>query len=214
MKILQSYLFRAICSIAVGVLLVSNPDSTVKWITVVIGVMFLLSGAISIAAWLSSRSKSRGVDVYDSDGNIIVQSKPVFPIVGLGSVLLGLVLMLMPGEFVTSLMYVLGAIILLGAVNQFMTLVSLNKVMRVPVVMWVVPSLLLIAGVVVLVKPMESASLPLLITGWCLMVYGAMEFINAIAVFKGNRLKRAQAAKDDHTEDNEEKQPSGEERKE
>ena len=34
MKILQSSFFRAICAIAVGILLIKYPDNTVTWITV------------------------------------------------------------------------------------------------------------------------------------------------------------------------------------
>lgn len=190
MKILQSSIFRALCAIAVGVLLVSNPDSTVKWITVVIGVMFFLSGIISLAAWFVSRSHTNNVEVYDAEGNLVVPSRPTFPIVGLGSSLLGLILMLVPGSFVTSLMYVLGAIIILGAVSQFVTLASLNRTVRVPLLMWICPSLILLAAIIMILKPMETAALPLLIAGWCLMLYGVAECVNACAVYKRDKAKR------------------------
>lgn len=204
MRILQSSVFRAICAIVVGVLLVGNPDSTLNWLTILIGVMFFLSGAISMAAWLSTRSRKSDVEVYDAEGNLITPRKQFFPVVGLGSLLLGLILMLMPGLFVKSLMYVLGAIIILGAVSQFMTLVSLNRTVKTPFLMWVCPSLVLIAGLVVLLKPMETASLPLLITGWCLMAYGVMECINAIAVYRRDKALKAveqQAANENNAEE-------------
>lgn len=197
MKIIQSSVFRALCAIIIGVLLVGNPDNTVKWLTVVIGAMFLLSGVISIAAWISSRSRTGDVDVYDAQGQLLTQRRPVFPFVGLGSVLLGLILVLMPGLFVKSLMYILGAIILLGAVSQFVTLVSLNRTLRVPFFMWVCPSLILLAGLVVLLKPMETAALPLVITGWCLMLYGVVECVNAYAVYKRSKAARIIKAIDD-----------------
>ena len=41
MKILQSSVFRAICAIAVGIMLIKYPDNTVTWITIAIGVLFL-----------------------------------------------------------------------------------------------------------------------------------------------------------------------------
>ena len=50
MKIVQSSFFRAICSIIIGVLLLRNPENTVTWITLAIGVMFLLSGLFSTLA--------------------------------------------------------------------------------------------------------------------------------------------------------------------
>lgn len=194
MRILQSSVFRALCAVAIGVLLVSNPGKTVEWITILIGVLFLLSGVISIAAWLSARSKSANVEVYNTEGRRVSPMKPAFPLVGIGSVLLGLILVMMPGQFVKSLMYVLGAIILLAAVSQFITLVGLNRTYKVPFFMWVCPSLVLLAGIVALVNPTGAASLPLLILGWCLMLYGVSECINAYAVYSNNKRNRRAVA--------------------
>ena len=46
MRILQSSVFRAICAIIIGALLIKFPDNTVMGITVAIGVLFLISGLI------------------------------------------------------------------------------------------------------------------------------------------------------------------------
>ena len=59
MKILRSSVFRAICAIATGILLINNPDNTVKWITIAIGVMFLLSGVISLATYFNAKKTLR-----------------------------------------------------------------------------------------------------------------------------------------------------------
>lgn len=182
MKILQSSVFRAICAIAVGAMLIKNPDSTVKGITIAIGILFLVSGVISCVAYFNARLHSVENEVYDTDGKLLVGGRPMFPIVGLGSVILGFVLALMPGAFVTSLMYVLGGIILLGALNQFMVLIQARKFATLPLWFWVCPTLVLLTGLFVMIKPMESASLPLLIIGWCLLFYGVTECINAFKI--------------------------------
>lgn len=182
MKILQSSVFRAICAIAVGAMLIKNPDSTVKGITIAIGILFLVSGVISCVAYFNARLHSAENEVYDADGKLLVGGRPMFPIVGLGSVILGFVLALMPGAFVTSLMYVLGGIILLGALNQFMVLIQARKFATLPLWFWVCPTLVLLTGLFVMIKPIESASLPLLIIGWCLLFYGVTECINAFKI--------------------------------
>lgn len=182
MKILQSSVFRAICAIAVGAMLIKNPNSTVKGITIAIGILFLVSGVISCVAYFNARLHSAENEVYDADGKLLVGGRPMFPIVGLGSVILGFVLALMPGAFVTSLMYVLGGIILLGALNQFMVLIQARKFATLPLWFWVCPTLVLLTGLFVMIKPMESASLPLLIIGWCLLFYGVTECINAFKI--------------------------------
>ena len=184
MKILRSAVFRAICAIITGILLINNPDSTVKWITIAIGAMFLVSGVISCATYLNARKNADGAELYDADGRLIASPRPPFPLVGIGSILLGLILAVIPGVFVKSLMYVLGALIILGAINQFITLAGARRVFRVPVWFWVCPSLILVTGVFVMVKPMETASLPLLIIGWCLLFYGVTECINAVKIYR------------------------------
>ena len=51
MRILQSSVFRAICAIIIGALLIKFPDNTVMGITVAIGVLFLISGLISCVTY-------------------------------------------------------------------------------------------------------------------------------------------------------------------
>ena len=48
MKIFQSSIFRAVCAIVVGALLIKYPDEGVTWLTVAIGILFLLSGIIAL----------------------------------------------------------------------------------------------------------------------------------------------------------------------
>ena len=50
MKALQSYIFRAISAIVVGALLVKYREETVTWLTILIGVIFFVSGVICCIA--------------------------------------------------------------------------------------------------------------------------------------------------------------------
>ncbi len=187
MKVLRSSIFRAICAIVIGVLLISKPDSTVQWITVSIGVIFFLSGVISCAAYFNAVRNTDNTEVYDSDGNRITAGKPVFPIAGIGSILLGLVLALIPGIFVKSLMYVLGAMLILCSASQFVSLIAARRSFRIPVLFWIFPSIVMLAGVVVIVKPMETAGLPLVITGWSMLLYGITECISTLKMHREKR---------------------------
>ncbi len=196
MKILQSSIFRALCAIVIGAMLIKNPDSTVKGITIAIGVLFLVSGVISCVVYFNARIHSTENAVYDAEGRLITAGRPTFPIVGLGSTILGFVLALMPSAFVTSLMYVLGAILILGALNQFLALVQTRKIAKLSFWYWVCPSLVLLTGVYVMVKPMETAALPLLIIGWCLLFYGVTECVNAFVIHRCKRFVAQMAQRD------------------
>lgn len=197
MKVLQSSIFRAVCAIAVGALLVKYREQTVTWITIVIGAIFFVSGLISCIAYFAAKRKSTDsdVDIYDAQGNLIVQSKPVFPIVGLGSLILGAILALLPNAFVNGLMYVLAAILILGAINQFFNLSVATRFAHVGLVWWIVPALILIVGIIAIAKPSTIASAPLLVIGWCMIVYGVVEIVNSIKIHQcKKRVKQADAA--------------------
>ena len=89
MKILQSSFFRAICAIAIGILLIKYPDNTVTWLTVAIGVLFFLSGIISLIVYLNARKHVSEYKITDAEGNVVAGERPTFPIVGVGSIILG-----------------------------------------------------------------------------------------------------------------------------
>lgn len=131
MRIVQSSFFRALCAVIIGALLIKYREQTVTWMTIVIGVMFFLSGVVSCAAYLSARSREDMPQVFDAQGRQLTGMKPHFPIVGIGSLVLGLILALMPATFITWLMYILAAILILGAINQFVCLASVSRVVHV-----------------------------------------------------------------------------------
>jgi uncharacterized membrane protein HdeD (DUF308 family) len=192
MKIFQSSIFRAICAIAIGILLIKYPDNTVTWITVAIGILFLLSGLISLIVYVNARKHVSEYKITDAEGRVVAGEQPTFPIVGAGSVILGLVLALSPHVFVNGLMYILGAIMILGGINQLMNLVSARRLGKVSFGFWIAPSIIFITGLFVVLKPMETAELPLLILGWCSLLYGITELINALKIRSIRKLTERQ----------------------
>lgn len=193
MRIFQSSVFRALCAIIIGALLIKFPDNTVQGITVAIGVLFLLSGIISCVTYFWAKRHVSDYKIYDADGRLVAGEQPPFPIVGLGSAIFGLVLSLSPTTFVSVLMYIIGAILILGAVNQFMNLVSARRYGRISLWYWVMPSFILLTGFYVMVKPMGPLSAAMLILGWCTLLYGVTELINALKFYQDKKkLKRQQ----------------------
>ena len=193
MKLLQSSFFRAICSIVIGILLLKYPDNSVTWLTMAIGILFLLSGIIALISYWTARRHAGEYTITDAEGNVISGSQPSFPIVGIGSVILGLTLMLSPDMFVRWLMYILGAMIILGSINQLIVLIAARRFGSIGAFFWIAPIILLIIGILIFVKPMESAELPLIILGWCMLVYGVTEVIHSLMVYSlRKRMKRQQ----------------------
>ena len=192
MKILQSSVFRAISAIAIGCLLIKYPDNTVTWITVAIGILFLLSGLISLIVYVHARKNVSEFKIMDREGHVIAGEKPTFPIVGVGSLILGAMLALTPNVFITALMYIIGGILILGAINQYMNLINARKYGQVSFGFWVFPSVVLLIGLYVIIKPMAPASMAMLILGWCSLLYGVTELVNSLK-FHADKRKFRQA---------------------
>ena len=192
MKILQSSVFRSISAIAIGCLLIKYPDNTVTWITVAIGILFLLSGLISLIVYVHARKNVSEFKIMDMNGHVIAGEKPTFPIVGVGSLILGAMLALTPNVFITALMYIIGGILILGAINQFMNLVNARKYGKISFGFWVFPSVVLLIGLYVIIKPMAPASMAMLILGWCSLLYGVTELVNSLK-FHADKRKFRQA---------------------
>ena len=125
--------------------------------------------------------------IYDKEGNIVAGEQPTFPIVGLGSSILGLILALSPTAFVSALMYIIGAILILGAINQFMGLINGRRYGHVSLWYWVMPSLILLTGLYVMVKPMAPLAMAMLVLGWCTLLYGVVELINAFKFYRDKK---------------------------
>jgi uncharacterized membrane protein HdeD (DUF308 family) len=186
-KILQSSVFRALCAIVIGILLIKFPDNTVTGITVAIGVLFLASGIISCVTYFWSKRHVSEYKIYDTEGHLVAGEQPTFPIVGIGSAILGLILVFTPTAFVSALMYIIGIILILGAINQYMSLISGRRYGRISFWYLVMPTLILLTGLYVMLKPMEPLNMAMLILGWCTLVYGLVELVHALKFYRDKR---------------------------
>lgn len=187
MKIFQSSVFRALCAIVIGALLIVYPDNTVTGITIAIGILFLVSGIISCVTYFWSKRHVSEYKIYDAEGHLVAGEQPTFPIVGIGSAILGLVLALMPTTFVSALMYVIGIVLILGAINQYMSLITGRRYGHISLWYWVMPTVILLTGLYVMIKPMAPVEMAMLILGWCTLLYGVVELINALKFYRDKR---------------------------
>jgi len=157
------FILRAISAIVLGVLLILCPENAILYVVITIGILFIIPGLLLLVNYFSSRKEKR----------------PDMPLLfaGIGSLLFGVVLVAAPTLFVEILMILLGIILLLGGIEQIVVLVRARKKKTVSIVLYVVPLLILIAGVLVLFNPFNSAKTLFILIGITCLVYGIMEFI-------------------------------------
>ena len=186
MKTVQTAFIRAIIAVVVGLLLIKYREDTVTWITIIIGVLFIISGLISCIVYLVNRN-AKPTAAVDVEGRPISLNKPTFPVVGIGSLVLGVVLAAFPNLVVNWMVYIFGAILIFGAVGQYVTLASVVKLSKLSLYFWLMPSFVFVVGLIALFKPSWIASAPLLFLGWAMVFYGVVECANAFKIMNIHR---------------------------
>lgn len=169
MKPLNYAVVSSICALIIGVMLVVWPDVAVNYLVITIGVLFLLPGLLGLFSYFAYAKKRAQQGV-----------KVTFPIVALGSTLFGLWLIIMPAFFVGILMYVLGVLLVLAGLNQLVNFAAVRSYLLVPAGMYVIPSLVLVAGLVVLFNPFEAATVPFILLGVSSILYGLTDLIRLL----------------------------------
>ena len=189
---------------AVGALIIKYREETVHWLTVVIGALFFVSGLITVVLNrrpTPSLPKGGSLESY-SESNTDANQTPspreggggwLTSLVGFGSIILGVILALMPTTFITGLQYVLAAMLVLGAVNQFVNLAQASRWCHVGWFYWLLPVVVLLVAIFMIWRPVETAAAPLFIIGWCMLLYGAAELLGGVMVWKAGRIVKKMA---------------------
>ena len=162
MKMMNYSNMRCVSAIAIGILLMVWPETAIVYLVIAIGAMFFLPSLFTLVGYFV---KGRQLGMY-------------FPIISLGSLLFGLWLMVSPAFFVGILMYVLGVVLVFAGISQIAGLLGARSHASVSFGYYVMPILILFAGLVVLVNPFAAATIPFIILGISSTAYGISELIN------------------------------------
>ena len=200
MKVLQISAVRASIVLVTGFLLVKYREDTMTWMTV--GVLFLISGLVACMVYYFEKEKvakkTAKAALQEGQQEEEDLKSPSFPIAGVGSIVLGIILAVMPNTFTTWMVYILSALLILGAVNQFMNLARSRQYARVPVYMWVFPTISMVVAILLISRPIETDALffTLKVIGWAFMYYGVLEFVLIIRMYLVRKAyDKAEAAK-------------------
>ena len=181
MKTMNYSLIRILFALVIGLVLVIWPNAAASYIVITVGVAFLIPGVIG-------RKRQEG------------EAAPRFPIEGIGSLLFGLWLIVMPEFFADVLMFLLGFILIMGGVQQIASLSMVRRWMPVPGAFYLIPSLILIAGIIALFNPTGARNTAFIIIGISSLVYSLSELINWFK-FARRRPKAPVMHDDDDIED-------------
>lgn len=158
-------IWGSILTIIAGLILVVWPELALSYIVILIGTLFLISGLFVTISYFTNKSQPNN-------------SSSALLFTGIGSVLLGLWLILMPGFFVNILMFVMGGLLVLAGIQQIAALIVMRKNTVIPYALYIIPSLVLLAGILVIFNPFTTATSVFILFGVAAILYGITGLIN------------------------------------
>lgn len=198
---LTRYIFRSLCALLIGFLLVSQTDKMPTLLVQIIGGLFVFSGILAIIGFFNTRRQLRKAELLANEQGNTFESRPtllpMFPVAGIASIALGALLIALPAEFVNILMYVLGGLLVLIGLVQIVALIRYRKIVPIDLTGFIIPVAIIAAGIFVIVKPLEAAALPFTILGIAYIAYGVSEFFFGIRLYRLKRLIEATSPEND-----------------
>lgn len=160
----QNSILRAVISILIGVIIIAVPGLTLTYLIITIGAVLLILGAVYIIGYYSKNNNS--------------DQKRITPYGGIICFIAGLLFVIKPIAFLNIFTIILGIILILGSIGQFMSLSLFKRYTKVDWTMYVTPTLISICGILLLTNPFSSAVTIVTIFGISILVYGVLEIVS------------------------------------
>lgn len=188
MKFIGSYVFRSMCALLIGLLLVVKANEMPVVLVMLIGALFLLPGLISVFVYLYSFFRTDAV------------VKPSFPLMSIGSIFLGGYLIAYPESFVTYLVVLIGIILTLAGISQLSTMVANRRITPFSWLLMLMPLVLVGVGMYSIMYSRDAAALPFKIIGFTLLYYGISDLFLALRTRHYSSIYARQQAKKEEEE--------------
>ena len=161
----QNYWFKAISSIVLGLCLLFWPDFALAIIVKIIAAFLVLVGIITFVIAVNARSKTGGISVWSAINTC-------------ASIILGLFIFLFPTFFIEFLTFLFGAILIFAGIVQLSVLFGFSKQAPVSGVLYIIPILIIICGLLFFFMPDLSSQLVTMIFGGAILLFGISEIIS------------------------------------
>lgn len=166
--------YTGIVTLILGVALLFMQHTAINVVVMVVGGAFLLSAIIDLILVFRAKSK------IETSGGHAESISVVSTLTAVATGALGLWLLLKPTTFTSLLVYVFAAIIILAGLYHICMLGFGFKDARFPFAFYILPLMLVAAGVVVfIIGATAMMNAIVLVTGICLIVYAVCNFIEA-----------------------------------
>lgn len=156
MRTINNLFLHGIISIILGMVLILWPEETSHYLIIAIGVFFIVPGLFSLLYYFTKKKSERAG----------------FPIEAVGSIGLGVLLLLFPAFFISILMYLLGILAILGGISLIINLYSNRKKGTVSFWYYIFPVIIAGGGVFILANPEQVVEKTFIIFGAASLLFG------------------------------------------
>lgn len=163
-------LIRGVVAMILGIAAIAVPDLSLELVIRFMGALLMLDGFINLVIGLINKGDK--------------QSKFIIVPRGTSNLIIGLVLVLFPAFMVSIFVFVIGIILLFAGITQLASQIGGKNL---PGISWVIAIssvTAIIAGVIMLFNPFESAKTILIVFGAVIALYGVGEVVRSFRVRK------------------------------
>ncbi len=156
-------LLRAAVAIALGVVMVSFPATSLVIIVKIVAAFLIASGIVSLVFGIANRSNG-GLALMITNTAV--------------DIILGILIFIFPAEVASIVMFLLGLILMIFGIFQISALVSANRVLPVGAWAFFMPVLCTVGGALVTFHPFGLGQFITLVAGVSLLVYGVSDLVS------------------------------------
>ena len=164
--------FRGAVVLLLGLALLIWPDYMLNTIVKLIASFLIVAGLVALYFTARAKKQEQG----NNEQSLLSSFASVNIIVYLS---FGLVIFLFPGFFVSILVFLFGAILLLLGIGQLVNLAISGKHIKISPYLYIVPVLVTICGIVLFFQPFTAKNILTMFFGGCLACSGAVELLSA-----------------------------------
>ena len=155
---------RALTAIAVGVVMVVSKTNALELAVRIIAAFLAASGIVSLLIGYKNKANgAMGLMGFNAAVDII----------------LGFLLFLFPGFAAGLLIYLISFVLIAFGLFQLISMISANRVLKVGVLAFVMPLIVLAAGLFLLARPAFIGEALGLVAGIALIIYGVSELLSS-----------------------------------
>lgn len=155
---------RALVAIAVGIVMVVSRTDAMVLAVRIIAAFLLASGIVSLIVGYRDRQNNQ---------------MPLMGVNGIVDIVIALLVFMFPHFVAGLIVYLIGFVLLGFGLFQLIALVSANRVMKVGVMAFVMPVLVLLAGAFLLARPTFIGTAVGTVAGAALIIYGVSELLSS-----------------------------------